>query len=129
MTSHAKNVTAYRDLLIGNAVKARKIAPDRAEDYRRLFDADPNGITHLLTAPVREGGLMAGNAAAVAPYAPGEQPDEYPREWIEQRRPSGAVAFEDHGTAADAMSGAMPAPRATPGVPAAPSSHITIGND
>jgi len=101
MSSHADNVAAYRAMLIGRAVAARKIAPDRADDYRCLFDADPKSITHLLTAPVEDGGLMAGNAASVAPLPP--VPTEYPRQWLAANKPTGGATFED---------GARPAPRA-----------------
>jgi hypothetical protein len=109
VSTHAENVAAYRDLLIANAVKARKIAPDRADDYRRLFDADPHGVKRLLTAPVEEGGLMAGVAAVENPLPP--VPTDYPREWIGERRPGGNIAIED--------AGAIPAPQA-------PRERITI---
>lgn len=114
-----------RDGLIAHAVKTRKIAPDRAGDYRRLYDADPSGIHHLLTASVERGGLMAGNAAAVAPFDP--VPTEYPSEWIAQGRPRGEVAFEDSVAAADGAAGSLP-PVPSP-APSAANPRVTIGND
>jgi hypothetical protein len=81
-----------RDQLIATAVRSRKIAPAGADEFRRRYDADPQGVTHLLTAPVMEGGLMAGVAAAVAPFD--DDPTEYPRDWLGDREASGAVQFE-----------------------------------
>lgn len=95
-----------RDAVIARAVNHRKIAPDRAADYKRLYDADPRGIFDLLTAPVEEGGLMAGVAAADNPLPP--PPQEYPREWIAGSRPSGRVAFEDAQSATEGVSSAVP---------------------
>lgn len=116
---------AIREGLIARAVRLRQIAPDRADDYRRLYDADPMGITRLLTAPVSEGGLMAGVAAAEAPFEPA--PTEYPREWLHDgSRPTGRVSFEDVGTAADALASAQPTPRQTPAPPAGRPSRVTI---
>ena len=97
MSTHAENVKQYRqlqrDTLIASAVQTRKIAPDRAEDYKRMWDADPKGIHHLLTAPVAQGGLLAGNAAAFNPLPPVEA--AYPAEWLPETRPRGQVNFED----------------------------------
>lgn len=112
-----KSHEVARDGLIAHAVQTRKIAPDRADDYRRLYDADPRGIHHLLTAPVEQGGLMAGNAAAVAPFE--AQPDEYPTEWLAGQPGRGSVAFEDHSVKVEAIT-ATGVPRAGT-VPAAPS--------
>ena len=98
-----------RDSVIAAAVKARKIAPDRAADYKRLWNADPSGIRHLLTAPVEQGGLMAGVAAPVAPFDP--VPDEYPSDWLpelEGKQLNGNVAFEDASAATQGASGAGP---------------------
>lgn len=103
---HVRQLHAARDSLIDRAVTARKIAPDRADDYRRMFDADPRGVHHLLTAPVESGGLMAGNAAAVAPFDP--VPTEYPRAWISGSRPTGAVGFEDQATRNQGAAGFVP---------------------
>lgn len=128
MSSHSENVAAYRGLppevrakadrliaeqrqirdgLIANAVETRKIAPDRAEDFKRMYDTDPKGITHLLSAPVEHGGLMAGNAAVHNPLPP-PPPDGYPAEWLGSGSPSGQVTFEDGGTAPQAVAGALP---------------------
>lgn len=106
MPTHSENVNAYRDLLIGRAVSARKIAPDRAEDFRRLFAADPNTVERLLTAPVEQGGLMAGVAELDNPRP--IPPTEYPREWIAGSRPTGGVVFEDQQTATAGVGGVMP---------------------
>ncbi len=98
-----------RDAVIAAAVKTRKIAPDREDAYKKLYDADPKGIHHLLTAPVERGGLMAGNAASVAPFD--TQPDEYPEGWLPELRGKqvhGQVAFEDGRAATDAHAGALP---------------------
>ena len=119
MASHTENVAAYRDVLIGNAVAARKIAPDRADDYRRMFSADPRGVAHLLTAPPEEGGLMAGIAGPLPQHE-----DSYPRHWLAGSRPSGAVAFEDAQTAAEGAGGAVP-PRQDGEAPA-PSARVTV---
>jgi len=113
-TQHAKNVHAYRDMLIGNAVRARKIAADRADDYKRLFDADPRSITHLLTAPVERGGLMAGVAFDRNGQPAPPPPDDYPAEWLPEtqgRSLHGSVAFEDATTATEAVSATPPARR------------------
>ena len=102
---------AIRDGIIARAVKARKIAPDRAGDYQRLYDADPRGIFNLLTAPVEEGGLMAGINIGGDPFP--EQPTDYPAEWLGDSldRGRGNIGFSDGGVHA------APAP-ATPATPA-----------
>ncbi len=104
---------AIRDGIIAMAVKARKIAPDRADDYRRLYDADPRGIFNLLTAPVEEGGLMAGINVGGDPFP--EQPTDYPRDWLPETRSGGVIGFADPGVV-----------HAAPATPAAPRSRITI---
>jgi hypothetical protein len=110
---HEENVAAYRDLLIANAVKARKIAAARASDYRRLFDASPQAISHLLTAPVEQGGLMAGINMGGEPFP--SEPTEYPRQWIAGSRERPSVMFEDFGAALDGISHAPPASDPRPG--------------
>lgn len=132
MSKHTENVTAYREMLIGHAVAARKIAPDRAADYRRMFDANPSGVAHLLTAPVREGGLMAGNAAVHNPIPPGA--DEYPPEWLPETRGGalrGEVAFEDQQARLDGTSTVLPRTdhRPAAAAPRRESSRVTVGND
>lgn len=139
---HAQNVHAYRDMLIGNAVAARKIAADRADDYKRLFDADPSSITHLLTAPVERGGLMAGVAYDRAGQPVPSPPTDYPAEWLPEtrgRQVHGTVAFEDARTATEAVSVTPPArreanPAADAGAlssaqPGTARGSITVGND
>ncbi len=104
---------AIRDGIIAKAIKARKIAPDRADDYRRLYDADPRGIFNLLTAPVEDGGLMAGINIGGDPFP--EQPTGYPAEWLgDSLRGRGSIGFADGGTIQ------------APATPAAPRSRITI---
>lgn len=122
MATHTENVNAYRDMLIGNAVNARKIAPDRAEDFRRLFAADPKTVERLLTASVEQGGLMAGVAELGNPRP--IPPTEYPREWIAGSRPTGGVAFEDQQAASAGVGGVMPGRAASP--PPSGPSPITI---
>ncbi len=97
---------AMREGLIARAVRLRQIAPDRADAYKRLYDADPNGITHLLTAPVDEGGLMAGNAAPLNPLPP--QDDSYPRHWVAGSHPTGTVTFEDTQSRTAGVGAALP---------------------
>jgi len=104
---------AIRDGIIALAVKARKIAPDRAGDYSRMYDADPRGIFNLLTAPVEEGGLMAGINIGGDPFP--EQPTGYPRDWLPETRGGGDIGFADPGPAH------APAPRR-----AAAAARITI---
>jgi hypothetical protein len=116
MSTHAENVKAYRalqatrrDSLIAAAVTARKIAPDRAEDVKRMYDNDPKSIEHLLTAPVAEGGLMAGNAAAYNPLPP-PVVAEYPADWLPEvgtgGRQGGNVMLD--GVAVDVTAQAPP---------------------
>ena len=105
-----------RDAVIAAAVNTRKIAPDRADAYKKLYDADSRGIHHLLTAKVEEGGLMAGNAAPVAPFDP--VPDQYPEGWLPElqgKQVHGQVAFEDATAATDGHAGALPPQRPAPG--------------
>lgn len=146
MATTQHNVHAYRETLIGNAIRARKIAADRADDYRRLYDADPVTITRLLTAPVEQGGLMAGIAfdRSGQPAPPPE--DEYPAEWLPETRGKalhGQVAFEDATTAVESASLTPPAGRsgsdlrsqqvaaagAVPVQPGTAGGSITVGND
>lgn len=101
---------AIRDGIIARAVVARKIAPDRADDYRRMYDENPMGVFNLLTAPVAEGGLMAGLANHENPV-----PTEYPREWLDSSdAPAGSVAFEDTVTLTESVSAAAPQPARRP---------------
>lgn len=114
MSTHTENVSAYRDALIANAVKARKIAADRADDYRKMFDASPGSIAHLLTAPVKDGGLMAGINVGGDPFP--KEPTEYPKHWIQAgSSPTGSVIFEDQAAAMDGLSMTPPAPSPAPG--------------
>jgi hypothetical protein len=99
-----------RELLIGEAVAARKIAADRAGDYRRMYDAMPAEVEHLLTAPVESGGLMAGMIAppTPAPFTPNAAgPTDYPQNWVPEVG-SGRVTFEDQGTRAEAITSIPP---------------------
>jgi len=78
--SHADNLKQYaaiRDRVISAAVRDKKITADSADAYRRMYDANAQGVTQLLTAPVERGGLMAG----VASPAPSPV-DAYPAEWV-----------------------------------------------
>ena len=116
-----------RDRLIAKAVADRKIAADRAEDYKRMYNASPEIIGRLLTAPVAEGGLMAGINVGGDPFP--EQPTSYPAEWLPEvqgRRLRGNVAYEDHAAAVDAAAGAQPRGSRRSASPAAPSSRITF---
>lgn len=54
-----------RDQVVATAAAEGRII-DTA-DWRALFDKDPKGIEHLLTAPSDQGGLVRVTAAAAAP--------------------------------------------------------------
>lgn len=120
-------VASDRDRIVAEAVRLRKIAPEDAESHKRHYDENPEGWGHLLTAPVEQGGLMAGLVLS------GDHPTEYPSHWLGAgTRPSGAVVFEDSAAAVEGAAGA--APQVSPddrvgGLPAASAGNITIGND
>jgi hypothetical protein len=120
---HLKQLTATRDQIVARAVASKKIAADRADDYRRLFDADPRGITRLLTAPAEDGGLVAGINVGGEPFP--TPATEYPREWLAgQSGVSGSVAFEDTTTRIDALTGGVPRRAPAPAATATPA--ITV---
>jgi hypothetical protein len=80
---------------IEEAVQAGKIAPPRAEHYRRLMKADPEGTTALLAtlAPVLPVGEVG---VAVLPSDRGRTATAsdpgYPREWLaDHKPPSGRI--------------------------------------
>ena len=103
---------ADRDRLIAKAVADRKISADRAEDYRRMYNASPETIERLLTAPVAEGGLVAGINLGGSAFP--ELPTDYPSEWLPevQGKPlHGKIAFEDSAAAVDGAAGALPVRR------------------
>lgn len=119
----------HRDRLIAQAVADRKINADRAEDYKRMYNASPESIERLLTAPVAEGGLVAGINLGGDPFP--ELPTDYPVEWLPEvhggRPLHGGVAFEDHAAAVDSASGATPPRRhASSASPPAAHNPITI---
>jgi hypothetical protein len=78
-------------VVIAAAVRARKIVADQADNYRRMYDADPAAIRRLLTAPVAQGGLAAGivPAATSIPILPEE---EYAAEWVGPSQTPGHIA-------------------------------------
>ena len=123
----------HRDRLIAKAVADRKISADRADDYRRMYNASPETIERLLTAPVAEGGLVAGINLGGNPFP--ELPTAYPAEWlpeVHQGRPlHGSIDYDDVAAAIDGASQALPAPRHgaarhAPPTPPAARSPITI---
>lgn len=121
---------AHRDRLIAKAVADRKISADRADDYRRMYNASPETIERLLTAPVAEGGLVAGINLGGNAFP--ELPTDYPADWlpeVHQGKPlHGSIDYEDAAAAIDGASHALPPQRhaaATPAPPAA-RSPITI---
>jgi hypothetical protein len=123
MATHRDNVqalTAARQRVIAQAVAARKISADRADDYRRLFDADPRGITRLLTARPEDGGLMAGMNVGGDPFP--TPAADYPREWLQGQTgaPSGTVAFDDNTTRLDALTHPGPHAQRRARTPTAP---------
>lgn len=117
----------HRDRLVAQAVADRKIAKDRAEDYKRLYNANPEIIGRLLTAPVAEGGLVAGINIGGDPFP--ELPTDYPADWLPEVRGTplhGNIAYEDAATALDGLSRAAPTRRHAPAAPPAARSRITI---
>ena len=104
---------ANRDRLIAKAVADRKISADRADDYRRMYNASPETIERLLTAPVAEGGLVAGINLGGNAFP--ELPSDYPAEWLPELHGGkplhGSVAFEDSAAAAGGAAGAVPSRR------------------
>ena len=111
---------AHRDRLITKAVADRKISADRADDYKRLYNANPEIIGRLLTAPVAEGGLVAGINLGGNAFPEGQSMD-YPAEWLPEvqgKRLHGGVAFEDDAAAVDSAAGATPPRRHASAAPA-----------
>src|SRR5438067_1161812 len=49
-----------RETAIAAAIRDGKIDGARADEYRRMWDANPGIIRRLLTARVEDGGLMPG---------------------------------------------------------------------
>lgn len=84
--------TDQRDRVIAEAVRHRKIRQDQTDTYRRMWDANPSAIRHLLTASVAEGGFMPGLVAGQS-----GAPDEYPREWLGPANHGTAVVMGDDG--------------------------------
>lgn len=74
--------TPSRDQIIASAIRAGKIAADRRDEYRRMYDADPKAIRNLLTASVEQGGLMPGIVLAA---------DDYPAEWLGKPTGGGTI--------------------------------------
>lgn len=126
MTRRDLDYTTKREVLIGQAVQHRKIAAERASDYRKMYDAMPEQVEHLLTAPVEQGGLMAGivpgptplrfapnlpASAGVAPAADG--PTDYPAAWATPSG-TGSIMFEDNSAKLEALTNHVP-PRSGPG--------------
>lgn len=72
-----------RDKLIERAIGERRISAAQRDEYRRLYDAQPAVIENLLTAGVREGGLMPGLAAAHETLDPSALP--YDPAWLNDR--------------------------------------------
>jgi len=62
----AAQATADRDRTIQAAIREGRIAPARAAQWTRSWDADPEGTRHLLTASEGEGGLAANTIPVVA---------------------------------------------------------------
>lgn len=119
---------AHRDRLIAKAVADRKISADRAEDYKRMYNASPEIIGRLLTAPVAEGGLVAGINVGGDPFPEGQSTD-YPTDWLPEvqgKRLHGGVAFEDNAAAVDSAAGATPPRRHASASPPAGHDRITI---
>lgn len=56
----AKAKAEDKSATISAAIKAGKVPPSRKEHYAAMWDKDPEGTKHLLTAPVEKGGLAAG---------------------------------------------------------------------
>lgn len=130
MTAHEEHVRqflALRDGVVAAAVKAKKISAERADDYRKLWDASPQDVFRLLTAKVEDGGLMAGVNLGGEPFP--EAPTSYPREWLAEGQPTGAVAFEDQQARVDAVAATPPANRGGPPASTPPSNPVTFGND
>lgn len=112
MSTHSENVRqlyALRDKIIAGAVAARKIAPERSEDYRRMFDAAPVEVTQLLSAPVAAGGLMAGMNLGGEAFPTAD--NDYPREWLDAADGGhGSVMYEDDAAKIEAIAATAATP-------------------
>ena len=96
--------TPDRESVIAAAIGAGKIEAGRADEYRRMYDANPAIIRNLLTANVEDGGLMPGlvqaeemNADAASAYdqswlTPGERTALAGRHTAPPTRPAPAPA-------------------------------------
>lgn len=58
--------TAERDRIIAAAIGEGRIAPARAAQWTRSWEADPEGTRHLLTAPEADGGLAVNTIPVAA---------------------------------------------------------------
>lgn len=117
----------HRDRLIAKAVADRKISADRADDYRRMYNASPETIERLLTASVEQGGLVAGINLGGNPFP--ELPTDYPAEWLPEvqgKQLHGKIDYEDAAAAIDGASHALPPQRHAPPAPPAGRDRITI---
>jgi hypothetical protein len=74
-----------RDGICASAVREGRISPAQRQNFRSMFDRDPQGTETLLTASVDKGGLMPGTipveARGVDP-APGVESEAYPPGWL-----------------------------------------------
>jgi hypothetical protein len=74
------NATSNRDETINAAVRDGKIRAADADQYRQMWDANPEPIRNLLTASVGAGGLMPGLIPASERQA--ATAGEYNEDWL-----------------------------------------------
>jgi len=109
-------VSAGRAGVIASALREGKINAAQSAGFERMFDSDPRGALQLLTAPVSEGGLMAGVHNSVTAAQSDVADDAYPADWLPEVRGSGSggrIAGDDPGRVAAQVPAAPAAPPAT----------------
>ena len=103
-----------RENILDDAIRAGKIAAASRDEYRRLYDAQPQVTRQLLTAKVEEGGLMPG-LVGPGEAATAADPSGYDESWlspIERQRIASAGGPSPAPSPAPA-----PAPSPAPAVP------------
>jgi hypothetical protein len=67
-----------RDQIINAAIRDQKIRPSQRDDMERLYDTNPEAMRNLLTADVRQGGLLPG----IVPAETEAAASGYDQQWL-----------------------------------------------
>jgi hypothetical protein len=111
-----------REQVLAQAIRERRISASQADEYRRIYDAQPLVMKHLLTASHAEGGLMPGLVAYEDHYDAGSDYDE---SWL---TPQERTAVASRRTVAPR--GFVPAaPVTQPAAPAAPAPAVAAAGE